>query len=170
MAILEYECNQGHRFERDGGKDRVRCPKCRSMAEILWMAPRSPHRQLATPIVMWRYADGSLGVAGGADSRTPRNAERVEIRSILEYRRYAKEINQQVREREEKKEDKYLEAKAEIDRQHRANLSYAMGQETDQAARDLYREALKRGDAGTYSPSFREFYSVAMEMDKSNYD
>lgn len=169
MAILEYECRKGHRFEKEGGKDRVKCPKCRGISEILWMAPRSPHRQLVTPIVMFQYADGSLGVAGGADSKTPRDAERVEIRSIGEYRKYANQINSQYREIEEKRENAYLEAKESWERERRSNLAWAMGQESDPVARDLYREALERKSEGG-SPSFREFFSTVMEMDRSNYE
>lgn len=151
-------------------KDRVKCPECGSLSEILWVSPRSPHRQLQTPIVMWRYTDGSLGVAGGADSRTPLNAERVEIRSISEYRRHAREINAQIKEKEEKREERFQQIKSQIDARNRSSLSHAMGQETDPVARDIYREALKRGDAGSSSLSFREFFSTVMEMDKSNYE
>src|SRR5262245_1070628 len=104
MPLLTYECRKGHQFEKEGGKDHVTCPICRSTSDILWISPRSPHRQLQTPIVMWRYADGSLGVAGGADSRTPPKAERVEIRSVGEYRKYARELNSQHRSREDQRE------------------------------------------------------------------
>lgn len=109
-------------------------------------------------------------MAGGADSRTPKNAERVEIRSIMEYRRYAKEINQQFKEKDERKEERFIEHKETWERRRRSNLAWAMGQETDPAARDLYREALKRGEKGSPPPSFREFYSVVMENDRSNYE
>jgi hypothetical protein len=119
---------------------------------------------------MWRYADGSLGVAGGADSKTPKNAERVEIRSLGEYRRYTKEINSQLREKEERREDRFQERKAELERQRRSNLSWAMGQESDPVARDLYREALQRGSKENRTVSFKEFFSTVMEMDKSNYE
>ena len=138
------------------------------MAEILWIAPRSPHRQLQTPIVMWKYADGSLGVAGGANSKTPKDAERVEIRSAGEYRKYAKDINKQFRDIEEKREERFQERKEHLERERRSNLAWMMGQETDPVARDLYREALERKSES--SPSFREFFSVAMEMDRSNYE
>ena len=168
MAFLNYECKKGHQFEKEGGKNRVRCPECGSLSEILWVSPRSPHRQLQTPIVMWRYKDGSLGVAGGADSKTPRDAERVEIRSVGEYRQYAKELNSQMRETEERREARFQEKKEFLERQRRSNLAWAMGQEKDPVARELYREALER--KSDRAPSFREFFSVPMEMDRSNYE
>src|SRR5262245_22389599 len=131
MPLLTYECNKGHQFDKEGGRDRVRCPECRSISEILWVAPRSPHRQLQTPIVMWKYADGSLGVAGGADSNTPKNAERVEIRSIGEYRRYAKELNDQLGSTERRREERFQEQKEFLEKQRRSNLVWMMGQEND---------------------------------------
>jgi hypothetical protein len=89
------------------------------MADIIWLSPESPHRQLHTPIVMWRYSDGSLGVAGGADSRTPKNAERVEIRTAGEYRRYAKELNGQLQSKDERREERYAEAMAKMEKHYR---------------------------------------------------
>jgi hypothetical protein len=170
VPLLNYECRKGHQFEREGGKDRVKCPECNSLSEILWVSPRSPHRQLQTPIVMWRYKDGSLGVAGGVDSKTPRDAERVEIRSVGDYRRYAKELNGQMRETEERREDRFQEKKAFLEKQRRSNLAWMMGQESDPAARDIYRAALEwKSDKGP-AHSFREFFSTAMEMDRSNYE
>jgi hypothetical protein len=117
---------------------------------------------------MWRYKDGSLGIAGGADSKTPRDAERVEIRSVGEYRQYAKELNGQMRETEERRENRFQEKKEFLEKQRRSNLSWMMGQESDPHARELYREALSR--ESERPSSFREFFSVAMEMDRSNYE
>lgn len=170
MARLDYQCSKGHIFEDDYRGDMIPCIhlKCKAEAEILWVSPQSPHRQLQTPIVMWRYKDGSLGVAGGADSKTPKNAQRVEIRSVGEYRQYAKELNGQMRETEERREDRFQEKKEFLERQRRSNLSWMMGQEKDPHARELYREALSR--ESEKAPSFREFFSVAMEMDRSNYE
>ena len=140
------------------------------MSDIIWIKEGSAYQQMQTPIVMWRYADGRLGVAGGVDSKTPKEAERVEIRSLMEYRRHIKELNGQFKEKDERREDRFLEAKSKLDRRNRSNLAWAMGQEKDPFARDLYREALERGNAPTKSPSFMEFYSVVMENDRSNYD
>lgn len=170
MASLDYECDNGHVFERDGGRDEETCPECGLSSPILWISPRSPHKQLHTPIVMWRYSDGSLGVAGGADSRTPKNAERVEIRSVGDYRRYAKELNGQLRGKESKREEAYLAMKEQMEKHSRSNIAWLMANETDPMAKDLYREALEHNKGGRRSPTFREFFSMAMEMDPSNYE
>ena len=167
---LDYECNNGHVFEAEGNKSRRRCPTCRSVSEIIWLSPRSPHRQLQTPIVMWRYPDGSLGVAGGADSKTPRGAERVEIRSIGEYRKHVKDLNKQFLSKEQLREEKYMEAKENLEREGRSNLAWAMGQESDPVARDIYREALEYNKGGHERLPFSEYFSIAMEMYKSNYE
>lgn len=172
MAILNYECEKGHQFEAEYTSDRIRChrKRCKSTAEILWMAPSSPHRQLQTPIVMWRYSDGSLGVAGGANSRTPKNAERIEIRSIGEYRRHANELNSQRRGKEQYKEERYQEVKEAMERQAHSNLNTLMANERDPYARDLYREALARSSGGYSKLPYSDFYSVVMENDRSNYE
>jgi hypothetical protein len=139
------------------------------MSEILWVTDNA-HRQLQTPIVMWRYSDGRLGVAGGADSKTPKNAERIEIRSKAEYDRYARQINSQLKEKDDRKEDRFLEAREKMQKRHRSNLAWAMGQENDPMAKDLYRTALEwKRDSGP-AQQFREFYSVVMENDRSNYE
>ena len=170
MAMLDYQCKKEHIFEAEGPDEKRKCPECGTIAEIIWMAPRSPHRQLPTPIVMWRYKDGSIGVAGGADSKTPRGAERVEIRSVGEYRRMAKELNSQHRGKEERREERFLEYREKMEKHMRSNLAHMMGQETDPVARDIYREALNYQRTSGKRPPFQEYFSVAMEMDKSNYE
>lgn len=172
MPNYDWECKNEHVFEQitPYDQDSVRCPKCKSKASRVWMAPRSPHRQLQTPIVLWKYADGTLGVAGGADSQTPPNAERVEVRTAGEYRRYSKELNNQLREKEARREEKYRESREAIEHHFRSDLAYKMGQESDPIAREIYREALERHKGGFSSTSFKEFFSVAMENDRSNYE
>ena len=172
MPNYDWQCKNEHIFERIVPLDQesCKCPECGTKSEKIWLSPRSPHRQLQTPIVMWRYSDGRLGIAGGADSRTPRGAERVEIRSIGDYRRYTKELNAQHKRIEDRKDERYLEAKEAMEHERRSRLSYLMGQESDPHARDLYREALERGKNERMPSSFKEYFSVAMEMDRSNYE
>lgn len=172
MAILNYECQKGHQFEAEYTADKIKCShkRCKSVAEIIWVSPRSPHSQFSTPIVMWRYADGSLGIAGGADSKTPRNAERVEIRSGSEYRRYASELNRQRRGVEERREERYQEVLEHQQKQSHSNLNTLMANERDPYARDLYREALARSSGGHQKLPYSDFYSVVMENDRSNYE
>ena len=170
MASLDYECDNGHVFEETRGRDEEPCPTCGLRSPIIWLSPRSPHRQLGTPIVLWEYPDGSLGVAGGADSRTPPTAHRIEIRTAGDYRRYAKTLNSQLAAKEGQREEAYLAMKEQMEKHQRSNLAWLMANETDPMAKDLYREALEHNKGGRRSPTFREFFSMAMEMDKSNYD
>jgi hypothetical protein len=170
MAELDYECKNGHVFQRGRGRDTEKCPKCKTKAEIIWLSPSSPHRQLQTPIVMWEYADGTVGVAGGANSKTPKGAHRREIRSLGEYRQMTKKLNAQFESTDRRREESYLEQKQAWEAERRSQLSHLMGQEKDPAARDLYREALERGNQGHGSPQYREYFSIPMEMDKSNYE
>lgn len=172
MPNYDWECENGHVFEKmvPYNRKRVKCPECKAASDRIWMAPRSPHRQLHTPIVMWRYADGSLGIAGGADSRTPPNAERIDIRSVGEYRRYATTLNAQHRSKESKREEAFLAMKEAMEKEQRSRISYLMGQESDPVARDIYREALEYGKNSRRSREFQEYFSTVMENDKSNYD
>lgn len=169
MVELDYECDNGHIFQQTRGRDREKCPECGLRSPIIWISPRSPHRQLQVPIVLWKYEDGSLGIAGGADSRTPQNAERIECRSIGEYRRYANVLNSQLRASESKREEAFIAMREQLERERRSRLTHLMGQESDPLAKDFYREALER-DHHRESPSFQEFFSTVMEMDRSNYD
>lgn len=172
MPNYDWECENGHVFERISHHraNRVKCAECGKFAERVWMAPRSPHRQLQTPIVMWKYSDGSLGVAGGADSRTPSGAERVEIRTVGEYRQHARTLNAQHRSKEAKREETFLAMKEAMEKKQRSRLSYLMGQESDPVARDIYREALEYGKNSRRSREFQEYFSTVMENDPSNYD
>lgn len=169
-ALHNFECRKGHQFEQyvEWDQDTTKCPQCRSVAERVWLAPRSPHRQLKDPIVFWKYADGTVGVAGGSDSRTPSNAERVEVRTIGEYRQHVKQLNQQWREKEERRDERYFEAKEKLDRETRSRISYLMGQESDPVARDIYRVALEANTGGSMPSAFSEIYAQIAEMDASN--
>lgn len=173
MPIHNFECRKEvYHFEADEPWDSEvsQCPKCGSIADRVWMSPRSPHQQLQTPIVMWRYSNGKLGVAGGANSQTPKNAERIEIRSVGEYRRHVKELNAQMRSKEERREEQYRAVKEKQDHETRSRLSYLMGQESDPTAREIYRQALDYNKGGHEKLPFSEFFSMAMEMDPGNYE
>lgn len=167
MPFLDYECKNGHIFESDLGEDHINCHSCDETAEVIWLSPRSPHRQLQTPIVMFQYADGSLGVAGDSKSITPKNAERIEIRSIGDYRKYSKQLNSQLSKKDQIREERYLEARELLEKQSRSNLYNLMGNESDPFAREIYREALN-GNRERKPNNFGEFYSMAMEYDRSN--
>jgi abortive infection bacteriophage resistance protein len=89
---------------------------------------------------------------------------------VGEYRRYAKRLNNLHRDKESKREEAFLAMKEQMEHEQRSRLSYLMGQETDPVARDIYREALEHGKNSRRSHEFQEYFSVAMEMDRSNYE
>lgn len=169
MAILNYQCNNDHIFESEYTEDTKLCPQCNSISDIIWMTNNSPHRQLQTPIVMFEYSDGTLGVAGGHDSKTPSSAERIEIRSIGDYRKYSKRLNSQLLSKERQRDEKFMEAREIMESRSRANLHYLLSQESDPIARDIYKEALSKSSSKSKG-DFREFFSIAMEMDRGNYE
>lgn len=57
-----------------------------------------------------------------------------------------------------------------METERRSRLSHLMGQESDPVAKDIYREALEYDKGGRRSREFQEYFSMVMEMDKSNYD
>lgn len=172
MPLYDWECKNEHIFEQSTAwdKQKIVCPQCGASAQRIWMAPASPHRQLSVPIVFWKYSDGTIGVAGRADAKTPKNAERVEARSAGDYRRLAKRMNEQLRSKEFRKEEDFLRQKEEIEKAHRSQLSHMMANESDPVAREIYRYALERGNSSGRPLSPGEFFSIAMEMDRSNYE
>lgn len=60
--------------------------------------------------------------------------------------------------------------KEAMEKEQRSRISHLMGQESDPVARDIYREALEHGKNSRRSREFQEYFSVAMEMDPSNYE
>lgn len=58
----------------------------------------------------------------------------------------------------------------QMEKHQRSELAWKMANESDPIAKDIYREALERTPARRGSADLREFFSVAMEMDKSNYE
>jgi hypothetical protein len=172
MPIHNWECPKGHQFESEGewNVEKIPCThvECHQKAERIWLAPRSPHRQLATPVVFWRYSDGSVGVAGGTNSKTPPNAERLEVRSLGEVREITKKINERLRSAENRREEGFRKVRESMEHVSRSNLSYMMGQESDPVAKEIYREALERNKGGHEPIPFTEFYSEVAELDASN--
>lgn len=123
---------------------------------------RSPHVQFSKPIVFWRYKDGSIGVAASDRSKPPKGADRIECNNRAEYQRYSKELNQQFQGRENKRQEDYMRVYEQQVAERRGKLSWLMANESDPAAREIYREALERkGDP--QKADLREWYSEVME-------
>lgn len=161
--LHSFECPEGHQFEKQvkWNQEQSKCPECGAQAERVYMSRRSPHQQFSQPIVMWRYQDGKLGVAGRADARTPANADRIEINNMGEYRRYVKELNAQHRSAESRQEERYLEQVEDYLAPGNRELARLAAQESDPMAKAILLEGLKA--SYDKSPQFREWYSEVME-------
>lgn len=161
--LHSFECPSGHQFEKQvkWNQEQAKCPECGEQAERVYMSRRSPHQQFSQPIVLWRYKDGKLGVAGRADARTPANADRIEINNMGEYRRHMKELNAQHRSQESNQEERYQREVERLMGESNRELNRLLAQETDPAARAILREGIKAQNER--APSFREWYSEVME-------
>lgn len=168
MPRHNYTCNKcGAQFESDV-RERVGCPECGSRrTEILWVSSGSPHRQLHEPIVLHKYVDGGFGVPGHARARTPKGAERIECRTIGEYRAAMKEMNAFERTKAGQRDEKLAKVREAMLSGGRQELTRLLARESDPLARDLLRGALERQDGGS-ARSFGEYFCEAMEYDSSN--
>lgn len=73
-----------------------------------------------------------------------------------------RELNSSLRGRENAKQERYLEHYERQVSERRARLTWLMANESDPAAKDIYREALERkGDP--QKADLREWYSEVME-------
>lgn len=159
-----FECDAEHRFDKivKSGIDKAKCPECGGKADILWIAEKSYHSHLKDAVVVFRMADGSFSFPGSNTAKTPKGAERMEMRKAGEVRQLMKRYNDQMGEKERRKDERYMEAAERQNSERRKTLHHLMGNETDAAARDLYREALNR--AKVEQPErYREYYNEACE-------
>lgn len=163
MVRLEYSCKTGHRWERvsQAALKRPRCPECGKRGEIFWTTGQSDGF-LKEAVLVFRLADGRLSFPGRNDVRTPKGAERMELRKASEVRKIMKDYNSYASGKEAQREEGYLKYAERQQSERRAKLTYLMGQESDPAAKDLYREALKRAEYEP-SPRYQEFYWEAGE-------
>lgn len=162
LHVFECEsCGKQREARVKWNTDVVKCKECGGRAERVWVRERSVHQQFATPIVLWRYTDGTLGVAGRADAKTPKNADRVEIHNLAEYRQHVKELNGQTAGRELAREERYQREVERLMKDADRELSRLLASETDPAARDLLREAMRHGYERPQAP--REWYAEVME-------
>lgn len=159
-----FECDAGHQFEATvkSGVGRKRCPECKQWAQILWQADRGYHSHMKDAVVIFRLADGSFSFPGKSTAKTPAGAERMELRKAGEVRAVMKQYNQQMGAKEAAKDYRYMKEAERQQSERRATLHHLMGQESDPAARDLYREALERAHVAP-PDRYREAYWEAGE-------
>lgn len=141
--------------------ENPRCPECRGKGEILWTTGRS-QGFLKEAVLVFRLPDGRYSFPGTNQARTPKGAERLELRSAGEVRAVMREYNAGERSRGAAQEERYLEVAEQQQSARRATLHHLMGRESDPTARDLYREALERAHYEP-SPRYLEVYNEAVE-------
>ena len=170
MPLHDFECPEGHQFEKIVKWDQMaaKCPECGKRAQQVWLARRSVHRQLSDPIVVHRLADGSYSFPGRSDVPTPKGAERIEMRTMGEYQREFRRINQDFASKASRHDE-------ELHRRHEAILSHArsdlrqmMAQSDDPLVKDLCRHALESYNSDRPDRSGGAIWSEAMERDASN--
>ncbi len=159
-----FECENGHQFEKlvRSGTANTKCKECNKKAQILWVTERGGHGHLKEAVLVFRMPDGSYSFPGSNTARTPKGAERMELRKAIEVRKVMKDYNQQMERKERAKDERYMEAAERQNSERRKTLHHLMGNESDPAARDLYREALNR--AKVEQPErYREYFNEAVE-------
>lgn len=163
MVRLSYVCPSKHEWEKMSKKalDGPKCPECGEKGEILWTTGRSDGF-LRDAVLVFRNADGTFAFPGRNDAKTPPGAERMELRKLSEVRAVMRDYNRYASEREERKEDRFREIAEQQQSERRKTLHHLMGQETDAAARDLYREALRRAELSPRE-RWREYYNESVE-------
>lgn len=170
MPIHDWECGKCGKVEELNerwDKERVRC-KCGGWMEQLWVSGRGGGF-LKDPAVLHVYPDGTFGVPGKVDAPTPAGAERVEIRSMAQYNRVMKRLNDGERRRVERLNEKEQELREDAGRYNRGHLIEMLAREKDPMARDILRSAIDRPT--TWEPHrMREVFSEAFEMMASNRD
>ena len=172
MALHDFECRKGHRFEADvpWDIDETKCVAkgCRCSAERVWTA--RGRGMLTNPIVVFRLSDGSYSFPGRSDAPTPPGAERREMRSMTEYNREMGRVNSHFRSKDERARELEHQSNERTHADFRADVVSEMNQTDNEMAKALYREALSRYSTDTPRPRRADIYSEAMEFDASNRD
>lgn len=169
MTLHDYQCRRCDAiFEQmvEWDQSVIGC-KCGGKADRTFLS-RGDRRQLANPIVLHKYADGSYGVPGATSDRTPVGAERIEIRSMAEYDRTLRKMNDHERSMASRKHDQVQEARESLIAEGRGKLAHRMANESNPMYKDLYRAALEREPTAHRELAYRPFMAEAMEMNASN--
>lgn len=167
MPMHDFECSNGHVFEKmvDWTVNQIKCEKCTKKAFRVFLS-RKERRVMETPMVIFKYADGSYGPPGRSDAPTPSDAERIEIRSMAEYDSVMKDWNRHEKSKRQKGFEHWQEQQEKMTKMRREELSAELAKTSDPLAKDLLRAALERNheERFTYNPIFNE----AMEYNRSN--
>lgn len=147
--------------------ERAKC-KCGGEAERVWLS-RS-RRGLSRPIVLFRHLDGTYEYPGDASKRTPRGAERIEIRTMAEYTRVMAKINDHECRKWQDSEDRRQQGREAVLAPGRADILHQLSRETDPHARAILNEAVKSLDNDKDPRRYSSLFNEAMEMNAANRD
>jgi hypothetical protein len=139
-----------------------RCPQCGEPGEILWQIDRGCHSHLKEPVLVFKMPDGSYSFPATNQAKTPQGAERMELTKAGEVRVVLRDYNRMTEAKDRAQEERYMEVAQAQQDERRARLHHLMGQESDPAAKDLYREALERAKYEE-APRYREFYHELLQ-------
>ena len=168
MVLHDHECPNGHQFEKAVRAEQkwAKCPECGRRGERVWLSRTTRH--LKEPIVLFRNRDGSYEFPGHIGKRTPKGAERVEIRTFADYNRVMRQVNDRHYSEKERERERLHRTHEAALAELRKDLAYRMGQENDPLAKDLMREALAQFSSDRPASGFGAIWNEAMEMNGSN--
>jgi len=164
MVNHSYECPKcGHQFDKIVEWDQryVKCEQCPAQAERTWATSRA--RRFREPVVLHKYADGTYGVPGRSDAKTPKGAERIECWNIPDYERALHKMNAAERATAARRHEGGEAMREEQMRAVREEVKHRMRNASSEWEKEMLAITLERSDK-TYNPlRFQEFYSEAIE-------
>lgn len=170
MPLHDFECPSGHQYDAvvSWDQERSKCPTCGRLGARVWMSRHSSQRQLRDPIVLHKLPDGTYSFPGRSDTPTPEGAERIEMRSIGDYRREMRKVNQTFREKAARHDEALHERHEAFLTAMRSDLRSFAAQTSDPLIKDLCRHVLESYNSDRPQSSFGEIWNDAMERDASN--
>ena len=103
MPTYEYECPRGHSFSRFDSVANWRelrpCehPRCRETAQQFLRPSTGRFASFAKPIVVFKAKNGQIRIPGGADTKTPRGYDRVELTNLHEADSFERQYSERLR-------------------------------------------------------------------------
>jgi len=174
MPLHDFHCSKcDNQFESivEWTAEEAPCPQCQAVAPLVWLNARQRH--LKDPIVVFKLADGSYSFPGTSGARTPKGAERIEMRSMADYTRQMGRINRTLQADTERREERIQANREHMVNEWRREITQLIANTSDPLAKDIGREALRTYNTArrTSHPSYvtseaMEYYSSNREADR----
>lgn len=171
MPLHDFHCQPcDHQFDAmiDWRQDEAPCPKCSQPAPLVWLNARQ--RYLKDPIVIFKLHDGTYSFPGTSDAKTPRGAERIEMRSFADYNRQMGRINRHLQADNERREERIQANREHMVNEWRREITQLIANTSDPLAKDIGREALRTYNTARRASMPSYVTSEAMEYYSSNRD